>query len=94
MFLWVPFFLQSYWCLDINECSSANICHVNAICINTNGSYTCTCMEGYSGDGVECEGKEISPLHNLILKTSITSTCTSYECVPILTEEMSTVIHT
>ncbi|KAL0341990.1 UNVERIFIED_CONTAM: Wall-associated receptor kinase-like 2 [Sesamum calycinum] len=38
-------------CLDINECEN-NICHQNAICTNTPGSFYCTCKHGYYGDGV------------------------------------------
>ena len=44
---------------DINECGNEtlNDCHPNALCNNTIGSYTCTCKDGYSGDGKNsCEG--------------------------------------
>ena len=43
---------------DINECTSriAN-CHTNAACANTLGSFTCTCNQGYTGNGVSCRGK-------------------------------------
>ena len=44
---------------DINECkrSGANNCHENADCINNNGSFSCKCSNGYSGDGVfNCTG--------------------------------------
>lgn len=41
--------------LDINEClSSTDNCNVNANCANTVGNFTCTCKDGYEGDGVEC----------------------------------------
>ena len=44
--------------LDIDECSSnLDSCHVNAVCSNTPGSYTCTCKAGYSGDGKSCTGE-------------------------------------
>ena len=34
---------------------------MNAQCTNTNGSYTCSCLAGYSGDGItSCTGKEYS----------------------------------
>lgn len=49
-----------FWCdLDVNECGSNNTCHTNASCMNTNGSFTCTCNEGYIGNGITCEGKLI-----------------------------------
>jgi hypothetical protein len=42
--------------LDINECR-LNPCHLNADCNNNEGSYTCTCRTGYTGDGVNsCTG--------------------------------------
>ena len=44
--------------LDINECSqSPAVCHQNAICTNTKGSYSCQCETGYTGDGIfNCTG--------------------------------------
>ena len=44
---------------DINECSeeTSKECDSNAYCTNTEGSYNCTCHEGYSGTGKECNGK-------------------------------------
>jgi len=32
-------------------------CHTEATCINTDGNYTCTCKNGYEGDGFTCSGK-------------------------------------
>ena len=47
-----------YFCAsDVDECSSDNECHVNAQCTNTDGSYTCGCLDGYAGDGKICTGK-------------------------------------
>ena len=42
---------------DINECQTDTPCHSNAWCNNTDGSYTCECVPGYSGDGFNCTGK-------------------------------------
>ena len=44
---------------DINECSNTedNNCDENAICTNTNGSFTCQCETGYTGNGTTCNGK-------------------------------------
>ena len=42
---------------DINECTtSAHDCHAEAICSNTDGSFTCNCNQGYTGDGEDCAG--------------------------------------
>ncbi|CAH3168587.1 unnamed protein product, partial [Porites lobata] len=41
---------------DLNECSSDKYyCHQVASCTNYRGSFTCTCDQGYFGDGFECE---------------------------------------
>ena len=47
------------WYLDINECAddSLNDCHVNATCTETEGSYTCMCKDGYTGNGTFCKGE-------------------------------------
>ena len=39
---------------DINECATDQPCDTNAVCTDTVGSYTCTCAEGFTGDGVTC----------------------------------------
>ena len=48
-----------YFNADINECESddSNNCHENANCTNTEGSYTCSCNPGYTGNGVNCTSK-------------------------------------
>ena len=41
--------------LDIDECAiGTDMCDTNANCTNTDGSYNCTCDNGYSGDGFTC----------------------------------------
>ena len=44
---------------DIDECSrpDTNQCDSNALCNNTEGSYVCSCLNGYQGDGRNCTGK-------------------------------------
>ena len=47
--------------LDINECNdSTSVCGDNAICNDTQGSYICTCQDGFSGDGFNCSGVMIT----------------------------------
>lgn len=45
--------------LDVDEClNNLDNCAVGiATCTNTQGSYTCACDSGYSGDGRQCIGK-------------------------------------
>ena len=39
----------------MNECSlNTDNCDANAACTDTEGSFTCTCNPGYTGDGITC----------------------------------------
>ena len=43
---------------DIDECEAGIVsCDSNAECNNTDGSYTCSCSSGFSGDGMRCVGE-------------------------------------
>ena len=45
-------FFLSFGRTDADECLlRVHACHGNAQCLNTNGSYTCACEEGYEGLG-------------------------------------------
>ncbi len=45
--------------IDVNECLAVpGICHRLANCSNVQGSYSCHCITGFSGDGrLSCDGK-------------------------------------
>ena len=43
--------------LDIVNCAADDGCHENATCTDGNGSYTCECKSGFTGDGFTCTGK-------------------------------------
>ena len=60
--------------LDVNECLSNSTCDANARCNNTEGSYTCTCDSGYSGDGLSCDG-----MHRTEIVITITIRRTIYQ---------------
>ena len=42
-------------CVDLNECEkNEHNCHVlHGICLNTIGSFTCECDDGFQGTGLE-----------------------------------------
>ena len=47
-----------YIYVDINDCEDdPEICGMNANCINTIGSYMCSCSSGYTGDETMCTGE-------------------------------------
>ena len=42
---------------DINECElDMHTCNSNANCTDTEGSFNCTCGEGFEGNGFNCTG--------------------------------------
>ena len=44
--------------LDIDECT-VGVCSDNAVCTNSDGSFVCRCLLGFSGDGLVCSGEYI-----------------------------------
>ena len=56
---------------DIDECSAGHTCDSSATCHNTDGSFTCVCDSGYSGDGYTCRGIVLDQLFRPQLFVSI-----------------------
>ena len=54
----LTFFLSFNFHADVDECLTSP-CATNANCTNVVGSYTCQCLDGYTGDGLSCEGKRL-----------------------------------
>jgi len=43
--------------VDIDECAENNGgCSDQAVCSNTEGSFACSCNDGFAGDGFTCTG--------------------------------------
>ena len=56
--------MSSFFPSDIDECSAdSSPCDENADCTNSEGSYSCTCKQGFDGDGTICEGISMSDSH-------------------------------
>lgn len=54
-------FFVFFFLIDVEECESGeNVCHANAKCSNTLGSYVCRCIRGFDGDGLTCIGNVVN----------------------------------
>ena len=71
--------LISFVLIDIDEClNRSHACDVNANCTNTDGSYNCTCKEGYTGDGQSCQGILDQTVHHTGLLLTISRACPKF----------------
>ena len=51
---------------DLNECTLGSYtCDSNAECHNTVGSYTCSCRNGFTGNGKTCIGEKLTLLSSV-----------------------------
>ena len=55
------FFLPFIVLIDVDECvDNPTVCHINAVCLNSEGSYICSCKPEFQGDGKNnCKGEKI-----------------------------------
>ena len=59
-----------YFILDIDECSTdLRPCDENAVCTNIDGSFSCACRPGFTGDGTTCKRMQIRT-HDAIIVLS------------------------
>ena len=57
---------DSFVIVDIDECSNAgHKCDLNANCTNTVGSHSCSCEDGFTGNGSSCSGRSVTKLVSL-----------------------------
>ena len=42
------------------NCDNDDGCHDNATCTDDNGSYSCVCKDGFTGDGFNCTGNKLN----------------------------------
>ena len=64
--------------IDIDECETGtDNCDIDATCTNIAGNFSCTCNQGYHGDGVSCDGRLVS-LSSYVLLSSYIAFDNSY----------------
>ena len=57
-FVCVSKILPTFFFSEVDECQiSTHNCSDNATCINTEGSFNCSCKPGYRGNGYNCSGR-------------------------------------
>ena len=55
------YLIRLFELLDIDECAqNQHDCDKNATCTNAEGSFSCDCIDGYTGNGTSCKGKRVS----------------------------------
>ena len=75
----IGFSFDGNTCVDINECTTVPDVCTNAACLNTVGSYTCTCFEGYQVvTATVCEN---------INECEIPNNCVNGNCTNLLSPE-------
>ncbi len=62
-------------CSDVDECSTGMAaCGANAVCMNTEGSFVCSCAAGFTGDGATCTALTIdAPANGSVSRDSTPS---------------------
>ena len=71
--------------MDKDECTNGeHNCHINGVCTNSVGSFSCHCDNGYEGDGVKCVNtNECLPYNTNNCNTAVSEcndTIGSYTC--------------
>lgn len=70
-------------CADQDECSdNTHNCHEVATCTNSQGTFSCSCRPGWSGDGVDCVDDDECEMnaHNCDANASCSNTEGSFTC--------------
>ena len=61
---------NAFICEYVDKCATDKPCHTKALCLNTEGTYKCTCICGYEGDGKTCTESNSYFQNNAIKRTS------------------------
>ncbi|XP_017318641.1 fibrillin-2 isoform X1 [Ictalurus punctatus] len=69
---------------NLSDCEGiGKICHIFADCVKTRNSFTCVCLPGYNGDGLQCEDIDECTvgIHSCNIQALCKNTKGSYSCV-------------
>ena len=67
----------NYFTLDVDECSEGtHTCSGDATCMDTDGSFTCSCHPGFTGNGLNCTGQLRNEIVAVVVQLSF-SRCIS-----------------
>ncbi|XP_035672064.1 uromodulin-like [Branchiostoma floridae] len=68
---------------NVNECvEGTHNCHSSATCQNTQGSFSCGCVDGFQGNGVDCTDIDecSAGTHNCDVNAACTNSVGSFSC--------------
>ena len=70
-------------CRDIDECAYADLykCSDNSDCLNTDGSFSCVCKQGYESMGEQCVDIDECKLHDCPDNSDCHNVQGSYTCI-------------
>ena len=69
------------FCTDVDDCDIMSPCHLNSNCKNQIGSFVCTCLHDWKGNGFICDDINECEMNNsLYSKATCTNEDGSYSC--------------
>lgn len=73
--------------VDVDECkTNANICPDNSNCTNLNGTYLCTCKDGFSMSNNKCTGKLALLFYQILISLLYIKCIVSHKYMYMLVE--------
>ncbi|XP_053442149.1 adhesion G protein-coupled receptor E1 isoform X2 [Nycticebus coucang] len=77
---WTPEKPGSFACTDIDECLSSGVCPEHSDCVNSMGSYSCSCQVGFISSNSICEDIDECIVKMCPANATCTNTPGSYFC--------------
>ncbi|XP_023373771.1 adhesion G protein-coupled receptor E1 [Otolemur garnettii] len=77
---WTPEKPGSFACTDVDECLSSGVCPEHSDCVNSMGSYSCSCQVGFISSNSTCEDINECVVKMCPANATCTNTPGSYFC--------------